>query len=461
MDNEINDTDQLLEDAILLRQPKDHLDNTNLTIDDSNSNAESFLHRYARYAVSALAWVWGACAGIPFYAPTKNAFEKDSTWGTIAAGITVCALGISASWALSKITKKLEPSPVVNQNLQMEKQNSYRAVKHMLSNVLGLLASIPLTFGTYKYNASKWKAIITFGADYGFKTFGYYCLFAQLEYINRTFKGQTQREMIAELIEKEVERALCQIYRRDPLLFEKIVHETDQVTQLAYVICACMETKNKVNTTSNHRLKRAANCLLYLVASANAVKDSLLGKEFFHKLFKNGPLSWCLGMISAAAGLSLGVYSINHTTDSLMNVMGDDRCNAPDSSLAEIKCGMYAYGMTILSLLLGTVTGVGDSYITHETTKHSKLKDVTLLLTCTTAIGNVIFHSFTMRQQMDDAVHYSLSRSTEHTMIQLNNLIKKYKNVNVLLSQFSDTDIENLFNDSNNEIKINTVNKNC
>lgn len=362
--------------------------------------------RFLRYIVSGLAVSLGSLAGIPFYTPTIEIFENFSGLGVFFGVTTVFVLGVSASWALLQNAQRLRPS-LPDERIIFQASTTKRLLKHILSNGLGLMASIPLAYATFKYNTHKWFALIAFSAGYGFNTFGYYQIFGTFNQCFKRFQvpseDQASLREASHLLQSESERALCTLYREDLVRYNVMCTMSDHQKKLDALLRACEETRRIHHLNFYRSAYYSINALLGLLSCANAAKDYLFAEEFFETELSLGVSAWILSIISVGAGLFLGFYSIDRTTQRMLNALGEGRFTQYNRSVIGLHCGMLSYLALCLPILLTACASLGDSYLSYQNVGESRLFAFRIPLTLTTFLGNVIFHTFTMHQQINDA----------------------------------------------------------
>lgn len=138
---------------------------------------ESIKHKYFRYFVTGSTVLIGALAGIPWIETGLKLGEEVQVWlGYTAAGSVVIAYGTTSIWAFLELTDFLKPQPEEILKLINHKSYCLKIYDHFSSHILGILATLPTIYISYKFNSNLFNVALATLISYCFNTVGLYQL---------------------------------------------------------------------------------------------------------------------------------------------------------------------------------------------------------------------------------------------------------------------------------------------
>lgn len=135
----------------------------------------------ALQVVKVVAGIVGSSTGISFISSSLKAGRAIGVHqlGWVIAGAEVIAYGGKVSWVMTEAVDKFKPKSE-EEKIIFKQTTCKSCSKHLACNLLGVVASIPLTYLSYKYNDFKPLALLTFLGSYSTRTLGYHKLLDQV-----------------------------------------------------------------------------------------------------------------------------------------------------------------------------------------------------------------------------------------------------------------------------------------
>jgi hypothetical protein len=372
-------------------------------------------HVYTKYdLIKTLAILLGSLAGVPFIAPAKKAAGDNTEIGITFATASVLTFGISAIWALSNIFVNLKRKSPAEQQL-VKQSKRYTLFKHTTSNLLGMLASVPLTYAIYKYNGNRIHVAIAFFADYGFKTFGYYEAFdsaSKLKFLcsRNKYYGRKAATKFKNTLIGNIKYTIIPSLLIDKTtdVYNSIVVQNGNPSAeelLGLLLRPNIALLEKHHATSQKStMKNAFIYLAMILPFCNAVKDFLLSREAASEFSSVEIVKSLFSLITVLPGLALGLLVTKGTAAKITNLIQACNSKTPQTTMTSFYYPKIYYATPLIALVLTSLAATGDSFISYDTLENTDvtlLNQLTWLFTITTFLGNVIFHSFAMREVSD------------------------------------------------------------
>ncbi|MBS0186130.1 MAG: hypothetical protein JSS34_07315 [Proteobacteria bacterium] len=178
-----------------LRENEDQNETSSLL---SNFNIQELIKRYfddkgsfknfkGKSLVRAFSYLILGTSGLPLVEPAFKAAGDYQGLNYIFAGATFLTVGNSRIWAGEEILQEISVAIIDRNSCNHKPSQGSSVSRHIGCHILGLLSSIPFTYGVYKYNTTKELAFITFFSEYALGTYAYYSVLKQSTFEN--FKG--------------------------------------------------------------------------------------------------------------------------------------------------------------------------------------------------------------------------------------------------------------------------------
>lgn len=366
--------------------------------------------------VKIVAGVIGSTTGIPFISPSLKAGKaigvEDLGW--VIGGAETLAYGGKVAWVMTELIDNFNQKS--EEERKIFKQNKYKNfAKHLICNLLGVVASTPLVYLSYNYNDFKPLAVLTFVGSYSTRALGYYKLSDQIPSLlgkkvqerkaeegYATFESPTcfklSKEQIANMIKSIQLRFLKMSSEERELTFQGLSECSD--LKKVYKFLSLHENQNSRDTVVAPDLwgkgipRKIALGLSTIVPIGNALVNIVASYKGAKTVYDNEIFAGSVVVLSVLPNFALDMYVTRAVAGNIFDSIYN---KYKKRETVDIMATLYPRAKYFIPVLAFTTTVLSlgnDAFIGSDTLKDSFFSQIRWPLTGLLVVSNIQFKTY-------------------------------------------------------------------
>jgi hypothetical protein len=342
----------------------------------------------------------GVMGGLPLVDLACQATRDNPILCPILGIGTFIAIAGPAAWAGLRLTSQLDPISSEEEEI-LQPSRKCRLAKHIMSNSIAIVSSIPDVFSIYKFNRLKWFAIPTFFVSVAFKSQGYYEFFSFLPTLwERPLSSSQQQEKIKSTITQTIdEQIILKLVEDDLTSIDDLKISTKeklhQILNLNSIDSLILDDVDNPHTWKNGYPRKVTQFISLIFPLGNSLVNGLLAYEALDLILSSPYFCFPGAIISAIPGFSLEVMATTSTIGEIFDLTYNKIKGRESKKLFST---FYPISSKIIPLFAFTISACGaitSAYmVTYGTVSNSVFSPLKYVLPVMAFGANTIFGTY-------------------------------------------------------------------